>query len=142
MLVKFVTIFKMQQRFPALAFNVLLTLLAALSRGELVQRWDIINGKPHWHRFANEPYVPVLFPQHEVILQYNCYWMPSICQNARNWMNDLSKSNWASREGPDVFCYDPKSRFKYVFPGINALKRVRIARHVSFYWLMKEPLRH
>ncbi|RCI15299.1 hypothetical protein L249_7000 [Ophiocordyceps polyrhachis-furcata BCC 54312] len=83
-----------------------ITTLASLCCGELVQRWKILDRQPHWHRFAGTIYRPVLYPEHDVILQYNCYWMPAICRNAKNWMENTTKSVWDSREANDTFSYD------------------------------------
>ncbi|RDA83937.1 hypothetical protein CP532_3642 [Ophiocordyceps camponoti-leonardi (nom. inval.)] len=89
-----------------LSFFATIAFVTSLCSGELVQRWKILDRQPHWHRFAKTIYRPVLYPEHDVILQYNCYWMPAICRNARNWMANKTKSEWGSREASDVFSYD------------------------------------
>ncbi|RDA95992.1 hypothetical protein CP533_5917 [Ophiocordyceps camponoti-saundersi (nom. inval.)] len=90
-----------------LLFLAIITLLTSLCRGgELIQRWEYVHHQPYWHRFERSDYRPVLFPQHDVILQYNCYWMPATCRNARNWMEDSRKSQWGGREANDTFTYD------------------------------------
>jgi hypothetical protein len=75
---------------PPLTFFVFLLLTS--SYAQYIQDYQIqfINGiaTPSWRRDPDLPSTPVLILNPLVILEYNCYYMPAICQNANNWINN------------------------------------------------------
>jgi hypothetical protein len=89
-------------------------------QAQFIQHYNTISGSPHWRRQVSKDSInrPVLQPAYPVYLQYNCWKMPAICNNARSWMNDATLPNWNSRAGQDVFTYDNdagvKSRYNSV----------------------------
>ncbi|KAK5994507.1 Killer toxin subunits alpha/beta-like protein [Cladobotryum mycophilum] len=88
------------------------------ARAQFIQRWTYVNSQPHWRKTPIDPLVAVAFPQYDVILEYNCYWMPAICRNVENWRSDTTKSKWSTREADDVFCYDfSRRKDKFQLPG-------------------------
>ena len=95
-------------------WHVVLFLLLRYAQAQFIQRYNNVNGVPHWRRQISNsiPNVAVLQPTYPVVLEYNCAKLPSICINARAWMNDPSLSNWQGRAGPDVFTYDAGSAKK------------------------------
>lgn len=85
---------------------VVLALLLHISVAQFNQRYNDVNGVPHWQRQPLQPNRPVLQPRYPVYLEYNCAKLPSICLNVRQWLNDPQKSTWNGRAGNDVFTYD------------------------------------
>jgi hypothetical protein len=62
-----------------------------------------------WRKLPGGPEEEVLVPNPLPILEYNCYFMPAICQNVMNWMNKDSGQPWgANRNRPhsSLFAYD------------------------------------
>src|SRR5699024_1276038 len=95
---------------------LLLCILTISSEAQFVQRWHWINGRPFWRRFPDDTNArPVLNRTYEVVLEYNCYFMPAICTNVRKWVRDSARSEWAGREGAYIFTLD-----------LRANKRVRL----------------
>jgi hypothetical protein len=94
--------------FIMVAWHLVILLFFQYARAQFIQRYNNVNGVPHWRRqIANGiPNVPVAQLTYPVVLEYNCAKLPSICINARAWMNDATLSNWPGRAGPDVFTYD------------------------------------
>ncbi|KAF1942659.1 hypothetical protein EJ02DRAFT_511607 [Clathrospora elynae] len=58
-----------------------------------------------WRPTPNSPYLPVIFPGGNVILQYNCAKMPAICQNVADWHANPATSIWPGRWA-NWFTYD------------------------------------
>ncbi|GJC99200.1 hypothetical protein ColKHC_08026 [Colletotrichum higginsianum] len=62
------------------------------------------NPVPKWRPENTGPWLDVVgFGGKAVWLEYNCYWMPAICQNARNYLNSPAGQN---RNWPTAFTYD------------------------------------
>ncbi|KAI1392048.1 glycosyl hydrolases family 18-domain-containing protein [Hypoxylon trugodes] len=79
-------------RFAILAF---LYSLIPITLGQFIQDYQWVNGRPQWRRDTTLQLEDVLIPQNMVILEYNCDYMPAICQNAQNWLNGPRGANRA-----------------------------------------------
>ncbi|KAF1941096.1 hypothetical protein EJ02DRAFT_209698 [Clathrospora elynae] len=83
-------------------------LLLRLTQAQFIQHYNYENGVPNWRRQI-APHIinqPVIVPDFPIYLEYNCWKMPAICQNVRNWLNDPKLSKWPTRPGPNMFTYD------------------------------------
>ncbi|KAK2039764.1 hypothetical protein LZ31DRAFT_545292 [Colletotrichum somersetense] len=62
------------------------------------------NPTPKWRPLDSGAWLDVVgFGTKAVWLDYNCYWMPAICQNARNYYNTPAGQD---RNWPTAFTYD------------------------------------
>jgi hypothetical protein len=100
--------------------------LASLVESQFEQRWYwIATGtplvpKPFWLREGHLPYREVLFPPDNVILEYNCAMMPSICQNAGNWHANATKQWVGKWDG--YFTYDFGSTRAQTLPAFQSAR--------------------
>ena len=64
-------------------FLLLITLILTLQvNTQFIQRWTRPNGSkcaPYWRRDPAKPPNPVIIPTNEVVLEYNCYYLPAVC---------------------------------------------------------------
>lgn len=83
-------------------------LLLHLTKAQFIQHYHNENGVPHWRRQIHHTSLshPVLVPEYPVILEYNCWRMPAICQNAKAWLGSPKLYQWPTRAGRNVFTYD------------------------------------
>jgi hypothetical protein len=94
---------------------LLVILFLFTADAQFIQHYNVQNGKPHWRRQIGYPNWEVLQPDYPVILEYNCFAMPSICQNVNDWIADKSKSDWQGRAGQWVFTYDLYAKSKKAY---------------------------
>jgi len=103
--------------------HFLVFLLLRLTQAQFIQHYNYVLGVPHWRRQIHPsiPNHPVIVPEIPIYLEYNCWKMPAICQNAKNWLNNPKLSKWTTRPGPNLFTYDLyASEAKAYSQGTNA----------------------
>lgn len=91
-----------------MAAHLILLLFLPIAYAQFIQRYNLVNGKPHWRRQIGNNFVnrEVLQPEYPVYLEYNCHAMSAICNNVNSWINDPQKNTWPGRPGTWVFNYD------------------------------------
>ncbi|OHF02987.1 hypothetical protein CORC01_01745 [Colletotrichum orchidophilum] len=93
----------------AIIFFLAAACFLAPAEAQFNQKWTwhaSTNGNPtpKWRPLNSGAWLDVVgFGTKAVWLDYNCYWMPAICQNARNYFNTPAGQD---RNWPTAFTYD------------------------------------
>lgn len=115
--------------FSPFILSAIFACLLGLGQAQFNQATAIDNGNAVWTRLANSPAVPIssVAPAAQPTLVWNCQQMPSICENAANWLTRQNGSPNLPGGNSKEFVYDS-------IAGDSDSRRRRMCENVGSPW--------